>query len=104
MNNVEASGLSHLKKLTKLESLNLQRCKLESDSLPLIPTNFPQLKVLKLGYNRLNQEGPLGHLHKLSTLEVLGLEECQLTDECAVEGLSKLPVRLLELNLRTYPL
>lgn len=62
MNEVGAQGIGHLRKLSGLEQLNLQRCRLESDSVALVVGNFPRLKVLQLGYNRLNRAEPLGHL------------------------------------------
>lgn len=56
MNDVGVQGIHQLSKLSGLEKLNVQRCRLESECVLAIASYCPGLRVLQLGYNRLNRK------------------------------------------------
>lgn len=72
--------LEKLKSLTELKLLNLQKCGIDDDAIPLIARNFPNLEVLDLG-RTLVREPNFAELQRLTKLRDLSIDELDLTDD-----------------------
>ena len=90
------AGLVHLKKLTALEELNIDRTKLTGAGLVHLK-GMTRLQILHLGATELNDVG-LTHLEGLLGLRLLGLDQTRVTD-AGLDHLAGL-TNLVELHLK----